>query len=91
MVSGTAESTWSGRPKTHYAVLECDEAALKQVVPLIHPKAVVVTNLFSQFLLEVETRYIYFHIWTSEHDVFTIVFEIFGIYEFHSIYTSYIG
>ena len=40
-------STWSGRPKTHYAVLECDEAALKQVVPLIHPKAVVVTNLFS--------------------------------------------
>ena len=28
-------------------MLECDEAALKQVVPLIHPKAVVVTNLFS--------------------------------------------
>ena len=40
-------STWTGKPKTHYAVLECDEAALKQVVPLIHPKAVVVTNLFS--------------------------------------------
>ena len=40
-------STWTGKPKTHYAVLECDEAALKQVVPLIHPKAIVVTNLFT--------------------------------------------
>ncbi len=40
-------STWTGRPRTHYAVLECDEAALKQVVPLVHPKAIVVTNLFS--------------------------------------------
>lgn len=40
-------ATWTGRPKTHFAVLECDEAALKQVVPLVHPKAVVVTNLFS--------------------------------------------
>lgn len=35
-----------GRPKTHYAVIECDEGALKQVVPLIHPKVIVVTNLF---------------------------------------------
>ncbi len=43
----TCNSTWTGKPKTHYAVLECDEAALKQVVPLVHPKAVVVTNLFS--------------------------------------------
>ena len=38
---------WQGRPKYPYAVLECDEAALKQVVPLIRPKAIVVTNLFS--------------------------------------------
>ena len=43
----TCNATMSGKPKTHYAVLECDEAALKQVVPLVHPKAVVVTNLFS--------------------------------------------
>ncbi len=40
-------ATWTGRSKAHYAVLECDEGALKQVVPLVHPKAVVVTNLFS--------------------------------------------
>ncbi len=37
---------WLGRPKTHYAVIECDEGALKQVVPLIHPKVIVATNLF---------------------------------------------
>ena len=43
----TCNATLTGKPKTHYAVLECDEAALKQVVPLVHPKAVVVTNLFS--------------------------------------------
>ena len=43
----TCNATAGGRPRTHYAVLECDEAALKQVVPLIHPKAIVVTNLFS--------------------------------------------
>ena len=40
-------ATWTGKPKSHYAVLEVDEAALKQVVPLIHPKVIVVTNLFS--------------------------------------------
>ncbi|MDO4621987.1 MAG: MurT ligase domain-containing protein [Eubacteriales bacterium] len=40
-------TNWKGDPKTHYAVLECDEAALKQVVPFIRPKAIVVTNLFS--------------------------------------------
>ena len=40
-------ATWTGKPKTHYAVLECDEAALKQLVPFIAPKAIVVTNLFS--------------------------------------------
>ncbi len=38
---------WQGRPKYPYAVLECDEAALKQVVPLIRPRVIVVTNLFS--------------------------------------------
>jgi UDP-N-acetylmuramate-alanine ligase len=43
----TCNASWTGKPKTHYAVIECDEAALKQVVPLVHPKAVVVTNLFS--------------------------------------------
>ena len=42
----TCNATWAGRPKTHYAVIECDEGALKQVVPLIHPKVIVVTNLF---------------------------------------------
>ena len=40
-------ATWLGKPKHPYAVLECDEAALKQVVPYINPKAIVVTNLFS--------------------------------------------
>ena len=35
-----------GRPKTRYAVIECDEGALKQVVPLVKPKAILVTNLF---------------------------------------------
>ena len=42
----TCNATWRGRPKTHYAVIECDEGALKQVVPLIHPKVIAVTNLF---------------------------------------------
>ena len=40
-------ATWLGKPKSHYAVLECDEAALKKVVPFVQPKAIVVTNLFS--------------------------------------------
>lgn len=35
-----------GRPKKKYAVIECDEGALKQVVPEIHPKVILVTNLF---------------------------------------------
>ena len=42
----TCNATWTGRPKSHYAVIECDEGALKQVVPLIHPRVIVVTNLF---------------------------------------------
>lgn len=42
----TCNTTWSGKAKTRYAVIECDEGALKQVVPLIRPKVIVVTNLF---------------------------------------------
>ena len=42
----TANADAFGRPRKKYAVIECDEGALKQVVPLIHPKAIVVTNLF---------------------------------------------
>lgn len=42
----TSNATATGRPKKHYAVVECDEGALKQVVPKIHPKVIVVTNLF---------------------------------------------
>ncbi len=42
----TCNATWTGKPKTHYAVIECDEGALKQVAPLINPKVIVVTNLF---------------------------------------------
>ena len=39
-------ATLSGRPKKKYAIVECDEGALKKVVPLIKPKVIVVTNLF---------------------------------------------
>lgn len=42
----TSSATATGRPRKHYAVIECDEGALKQVVPKIHPKVIVVTNLF---------------------------------------------
>ena len=42
----TALATLSGKPKKHFAIVECDEGALKKVVPLIHPKVIVVTNLF---------------------------------------------
>ncbi|MBQ0000898.1 MAG: DUF1727 domain-containing protein [Clostridiales bacterium] len=42
-----SNATWLGKPKYDYAVLECDEAALKQLVPFVNPKAIVVTNLFS--------------------------------------------
>ena len=37
---------WLGRPKYRRAVIECDEAALKHVTPLLRPQALVVTNLF---------------------------------------------
>ena len=42
----TALATLSGKPKKHFAIVECDEGALKKVVPLIKPKVIVVTNLF---------------------------------------------
>ncbi len=38
---------WRGRARHPYAVLECDEAALKQAVPFLRPAVIVVTNLFS--------------------------------------------
>ncbi len=42
----TAQAKLSGKPKKKYAIVECDEGALKKVVPLIRPKVIVVTNLF---------------------------------------------
>ncbi len=42
----TANADWMGRPRKKFAVIECDEGALKQVVPLIKPKVILVTNLF---------------------------------------------
>jgi len=35
-----------GRAKKRFAIIECDEGALKQVVPLVKPKVILVTNLF---------------------------------------------
>ena len=35
-----------GRPKCEYAVIECDEAATKQVFKLMSPQVIVVTNIF---------------------------------------------
>ena len=40
------EASLLGKPRKQYAVIECDEGALKQVVPLLDPKVIVVTNLF---------------------------------------------
>uniref|UniRef100_I5AVB2 Lipid II isoglutaminyl synthase (glutamine-hydrolyzing) subunit MurT n=1 Tax=Eubacterium cellulosolvens (strain ATCC 43171 / JCM 9499 / 6) TaxID=633697 RepID=I5AVB2_EUBC6 len=42
----TSSASFFGKPKKRYAVIECDEGALKQVVPKIRPKVIVVTNLF---------------------------------------------
>lgn len=42
-----SNATWNGRPKYEYAVLECDEAALKLLVNYVTPSVIVVTNLFS--------------------------------------------
>ena len=41
-----SQATLSGKPKKSYAIVECDEGALKQVAPLIKPEVIVVTNLF---------------------------------------------
>ena len=41
-----SNADWLGKPKYPYAVLECDEAALKQFVSYVTPQAIVVTNLF---------------------------------------------
>ncbi len=40
-------ATWDGKPTRRFAVLEVDEGALKLVAPLVKPKVIVVTNLFS--------------------------------------------
>ncbi|MBR2121808.1 MAG: DUF1727 domain-containing protein [Lachnospiraceae bacterium] len=42
----TANASLTGRAKKHTAVIECDEGALKQVVPRIRPRVITVTNLF---------------------------------------------
>ena len=42
----TACASLRGKPKKRFAIVECDEGALKRVVPLIKPKVIVVTNLF---------------------------------------------
>ena len=41
-----SQATLQGIPKKEYAIIECDEAALKKVAPLIKPEVIVVTNLF---------------------------------------------
>ncbi len=41
-----ASADWRGRARRHFAVIECDEGALHQVVPLLRPKVIIVTNLF---------------------------------------------
>ncbi|MCR5214747.1 MAG: MurT ligase domain-containing protein [Eubacterium sp.] len=42
----TASASLTGKPHKRFAIVECDEGALKKVVPLIRPKVIVVTNLF---------------------------------------------
>jgi len=42
----TANADFFGKPSVRYAVIECDEGALKQVMPLLRPKVLIVTNLF---------------------------------------------
>lgn len=51
LISGiTAEfidnATFGGRCKKDYALIECDEAAFKEVSTMVNAKAVVVTNIF---------------------------------------------
>lgn len=40
----------TGKPKYPWAVIECDEAAAKSVCRSIHPKVILVTNVFSDQL-----------------------------------------
>ena len=42
----TACADWRGHPRKKYAVIECDEGALHQVLPFLRPKVIVVTNVF---------------------------------------------
>ncbi|MCF0146668.1 MAG: DUF1727 domain-containing protein [Eubacterium sp.] len=35
-----------GHPKKKIAIIECDEGAMKQVIPLLKPRVIAVTNLF---------------------------------------------
>ena len=39
-------ATLTGKPKKEYAVIECDEAASKEVCRLVNPKFILVTNVF---------------------------------------------
>ena len=41
-----AQATLSGKVRREWAVIECDEAAARQLFPLLRPKAVLVTNVF---------------------------------------------
>ena len=41
-----ANASLLGRVKKAWAVIECDEAAAKQVFPLLRPKVILVTNVF---------------------------------------------
>ena len=43
-------STFSGKPKRQYAIVECDEAASKKVFEYLNPKVVLVTNVFNDQL-----------------------------------------
>lgn len=45
-----ANATITGKPKCKYAVIECDEAASKQVFAYMSPKVILVTNVFSDQL-----------------------------------------
>jgi len=43
-------SSLSGKNRHDYAVIECDEAALRQVTKYINPKVILVTNIFADQL-----------------------------------------
>ena len=46
----TTNASLSGKPKKRFAVIECDEGAMRQVVPLVKPKVILVNNLFGDQL-----------------------------------------